>query len=607
MDMISPRLILMLLVAPIAFPSSSAAIDTHLPPSPQKTLTLNGEAVHDNGAVGLNVTNFGLLGSRPGSSAPYSSAPSLRYPLPSGADHLWAAGVWVGGTVSGIAHVSTGQFHSEFLADPDDPIDTIYASSEGAPAGMRLPGVADDDNDGQVDEDPLNGVDDDGDGAIDEDFAAIGNQYFHAQMRDDVPLLGQTLPDHNPMHLALQQESFSWSDNRVDDLVGFRYSVRNAGAESIDNAFLGVFTDFDISPTAEYDLFGFESFSKMSELSDDPVDVQLAYMYDAEGGGSYAGIVLLNHTAADGQSFAGSRGMQAFVGHLPFDVGGDPVIDAERYDMLARNEFDPAPLPSQVSLANDYRLLLTAGPFGQLAPGAQVVFEFAFVMGTDLNQLRANAANAVALARGQYVEYGGGLVLVPWLLPSESTVPVLSASLTGQWSAVGAKLRVGRSADFPIQLLRLSQVGLPERTWSDDEARVSGPWLRFLDEDQGPWPRDYLVQFQSRELTRTRIDRPGDKSGHGDHLRDVQVFPNSFNPQTEIRFVLGERSQTRVEIFDSRGQRVRLLHSGSLETGQQRIHWDGTDSSGRDVATGIYFVRVSTEDREITQRAALVR
>jgi len=590
-------LALSFLIAPVAATGSSATGTSF-----HKTLTLDGEAVHDNGAVGLNVTNFGLIGSKPGTGLPFSSAPSLRFPLPDGADHLFAAGVWVGGITGGAPHVSTGQYTSEFIADPDDPKDTIYASFEGAAGGLRLPGVADDDGDGLVDEDPLNGFDDDGDGAIDEDYAAIGDQYFHARMRDDVASVIEVLPDHVPLGIKLQQESFSWSDGRVDDLVGFRYTIQNVGDQTIDDVYVGLLADLDMNGFANDDLFGYESSSMVSELSPDPVDVQLVYQYDAGSDGPYAGMVLLNHMAADGRAFSGAIGMQGLAGAQPFSSGGDPTNDVERYDLLSRSEFDTPPSPSQVQLAQDYRVFLNAGPFGQLAPGSQVVFEFAFVVGEDLDQLRANAANAVALARGQDLAFDGNLVRVPWLLPQEQP---MTATLSGHWSAVGAKLRVGRSADFPIQLLRLNQVGLAARAWSNADAKVTGPWLRFVDDDRGPWPRVYVVQVAGRELARTQVDRPG--KGRHQALRIVSVSPNPFNPQTELRFVLDQPSETSVEIFNSRGQRVRVLQSGSLDAGEQRIRWDGNDAAGHPASTGIYFFRVSAGDQVVTQRAALVR
>ena len=54
-------------------------------------------------------------------------------------------------------------------------------------AETHYPGRADDDGDGRVDEDWLNGRDDDGDGRIDEDFAAFGKLMYSCWFRDDEP------------------------------------------------------------------------------------------------------------------------------------------------------------------------------------------------------------------------------------------------------------------------------------------------------------------------------------------------------------------------------------------------------------------------------------
>ena len=120
------------------FAALAAAATSANPQSPlaRQTFTVNGEAVLDVGRVGLNITNFGLIGSKPGTSAPYSQAPSLEYPLGSGVQNLWGAGVWVGGIIDGVPHVSTGQYEMEFLADPNDPVDTVYESHEGQRADL---------------------------------------------------------------------------------------------------------------------------------------------------------------------------------------------------------------------------------------------------------------------------------------------------------------------------------------------------------------------------------------------------------------------------------------------------------------------------------------
>ena len=62
----------------------------------------------DVGATGLSVTNVGTLG-RPGVAGDPGGLPSFEYPLDSGVEHLFEAGLWVGGRrADGVVTVRTG-------------------------------------------------------------------------------------------------------------------------------------------------------------------------------------------------------------------------------------------------------------------------------------------------------------------------------------------------------------------------------------------------------------------------------------------------------------------------------------------------------------------
>ena len=596
-------LALFLLVIP-----SVASSASDLPRAKMQIFTLQGEMVHNVGAVWLNITNFGLLGSQPGSSAPYASAPSLQYPVPAEIQNLFSAGIWIGGVVDGVPHVSTGQYAYEIQPDPDDLSDRVYRSKEGMPNGLRMPGVADDDGDGLVDEDPLNGYDDDGDGLIDEDFAAIGQQYFHAQMRDDRPLAIDTYPDHSPMGLLIEQESFAWEDSRINELIGLRYRVRNVGQTMVNDVFVGLFADFDIGGTADDDLVDVFSSHMLSELSSDSVQVDLSYAFDASQLNPYAGLVLLNHQTPEGEKLSGSHAVRFFRGELPYDQGGDATNDAQRYESLSNSGW---PIPPDETSIGDYRVLSSAGPFGDLAPGQELVFEFVFVMGGNLPELAANAANAVALARGRGVEYQGQLVQVPWLLPQEQSELDVTATLKGHWSSAGAFLKARLSDDVPVRLVRRAQSSLPRRVWKLDDARRNGPWLRYRDTEEGPWPRKYVLKTLSSAgsdvLARLTIDRPFDRKGKVWGGHGLRLFPNPFNPRTELQFTLDRPGRIEVEVFDLKGRRVRRLASGDFGAGDHRVLWDGLDDAGRALSSGLYFVRLSTPAAVSTARALLVR
>lgn len=71
-------------------------------------------------------------------------------------------------------------------------------------------------------------------------------------------------------------------------------------------------------------------------------------------------------------------------------------------------------------------------------------------------------------------------------------------------------------------------------------------------------------------------------------LRLQQNYPNPFNPSTTITVEVPEAMEASLAIFNSRGQRVRLLHQGLLAPGVQSWSWDARDDSGHPLPSGIY-------------------
>jgi hypothetical protein len=86
-----------------------------------------------------------------------------------------------------------------------------------------------------------------------------------------------------------------------------------------------------------------------------------------------------------------------------------------------------------------------------------------------------------------------------------------------------------------------------------------------------------------------------------------QNFPNPFNPATTIRFGLETASWVSLMIFDIRGELVRVLVEARLEAGHYERPWDGKDSGGTPVATGVYFYRLEAGDFVAMQKMVLVR
>jgi len=90
-------------------------------------------------------------------------------------------------------------------------------------------------------------------------------------------------------------------------------------------------------------------------------------------------------------------------------------------------------------------------------------------------------------------------------------------------------------------------------------------------------------------------------------LRLGQNYPNPFNPHTTITFALGKDAATSLSIFNTRGQKVRTLVNAPLTMGSHSITWDGRDDSGRALASGLYFYRLSSDGKAQTKKMLLMK
>jgi hypothetical protein len=86
---------------------------------------------------------------------------------------------------------------------------------------------------------------------------------------------------------------------------------------------------------------------------------------------------------------------------------------------------------------------------------------------------------------------------------------------------------------------------------------------------------------------------------------ELRVAPNPFNPSTVVNFTAPLGSRGSVKVFNLRGELVRTLHSGKFRA--QEFRWEGTDSRGAPVASGVYLIRATNGKVTQTQKVALVK
>jgi hypothetical protein len=73
--------------------------------------------------------------------------------------------------------------------------------------------------------------------------------------------------------------------------------------------------------------------------------------------------------------------------------------------------------------------------------------------------------------------------------------------------------------------------------------------------------------------------------------------PNPSLGPLALRFGLARAGETRLELFDVAGRRVRTLASGVLGAGIHAAEWDGRDEAGQPTHAGVYFLRLETGSR----------
>lgn len=240
--------------------------------------------------------------------------------------------------------------------------------------------------------------------------------------------------------------------------------------------------------------------------------------------------------------------------------------------------------------------------------------------------------------------------VVAFLLAFDTGTP---AALGAQWTARGVSDASGeqRLATVAQQadLARIDLVakGIDDQgeargwvyegggIWSGDRAGEASASTAALLTLAGPGTEITFTAVWRGEGLRLGIDR--DEDGHldrdeidagsdpGNPLSVPGGVPTAADPpriagvQLRIDSALPARGATRftlrtaatskaqLDVFDLRGRRVRNVFSGPLVGGEHALRWDLRDESGRDVAAGVYLVRLGTDRQTVARRMVVLR
>jgi hypothetical protein len=91
------------------------------------------------------------------------------------------------------------------------------------------------------------------------------------------------------------------------------------------------------------------------------------------------------------------------------------------------------------------------------------------------------------------------------------------------------------------------------------------------------------------------------------HLQLFPNYPNPFNPLTNITYFLPVDAEVKLTIYNLRGEKVKQFIDGFQAKGWKKIIWDGKNSQGKKVASGIYFCKLQISAGSETIRMVLLK
>ena len=84
-------------------------------------------------------------------------------------------------------------------------------------------------------------------------------------------------------------------------------------------------------------------------------------------------------------------------------------------------------------------------------------------------------------------------------------------------------------------------------------------------------------------------------------------YPNPFNPTTIIPFDKAKDGWVKIEVYNLKGQKIATLADKSYLAGSHTVEWEGKDSGGSAVSSGVYFYKLTTDEATTVRKMMLVK
>jgi len=118
----------------------------------------------------------------------------------------------------------------------------------------------------------------------------------------------------------------------------------------------------------------------------------------------------------------------------------------------------------------------------------------------------------------------------------------------------------------------------------------------------GGIPANYIARWVPEP---SGIESPSEEES--EEAPDIFVSPNPMESGATVTFQSIGPSPLTIEIYDTSGRLVKTQALGTLPVGSHTRYWDGCDDNGSALTSGVYFVRLSSEEFQASTRVVLVK
>jgi hypothetical protein len=121
----------------------------------------------------------------------------------------------------------------------------------------------------------------------------------------------------------------------------------------------------------------------------------------------------------------------------------------------------------------------------------------------------------------------------------------------------------------------------------------------------GQWQVESTGTVMIRAIVQASIDAPEELIPA--NAITLANYPNPFNPITKIQFSVPTETTSTLKIYNVKGQVIKTLINGITPAGTHSIEWNGTDNNNKAVSSGLYFYRLETPEKTITNKMMLLK